>query len=170
VKTRTKVLLALGAVLAVPVVVFAYLGYVPGRQAYWDWKISGLCQKDGGVAILQQIRLSQADVERGVVPSFWKGGVGKGTRRLGIAAKGLEHPEAPVFAETKETALRDARPAVVRRETQVVRRSDSVVVARAVSYQRRGGDSPWSGADETVFSCPDPNVAQAGLHSLFIVQ
>ena len=145
------------------------MGYVPGRQSYWDNRIKELCDKDGGVMIYGRVRVSKADVDRGVLPAAWSGpGIGNGERWLGATLKELAHPDAPVYAERKETILRDWNPQVGRIEWVYIRRSDQAVVARTVSYGRSGGDFP-SPAHASTFSCPEARAISSALNQLFIV-
>jgi hypothetical protein len=40
------------------------MGYVPGRQAYWDVQVEKMCKNDGGVAILERLRSSEQSKAR----------------------------------------------------------------------------------------------------------
>ena len=53
-----------------------------------------------------------------------------------------------------ESRIREANPEVVRTEELVKRRSDGKLLARSVSYSRRGGDFPTGLAHDSLFSCP----------------
>jgi hypothetical protein len=140
-------------------------GYLPGRQTYWDWKITQLCGADGGLTVFQKVHLSRRDVERGVLPRTWPSGViGRGDPHLSFTVKGLSHPEAPIYAEVRETKLRDWNPAVVRREWTIVRRDNKATVGRWVVYQRGGGDFPIFIPHPSSFSCPDLLTESAEIH------
>jgi hypothetical protein len=146
------------------------MGYVPGRQTYWDAKIRSLCKKDGGFTVFERVRVSKADIEREILPLSWPSGLGQGVPQVGFAPKELAHPEAPVYSvRESETVLREWNPSVVRRQARVQRRNGKVV-ARYVLYSRGGGDFP-SHAHPSGFTCPDIHpMFQEFSKQLFIVE
>ncbi len=137
-------------------------GYSPGAKTFWNEEVRKLCERDGGVTIYDRVQISKADIDRHVLPTTADG-------KLGVTVKELAHPEVPVFAESKTTILREWSPQVGRVEWTVIRRSDSAVVARWVSYGRHGGDFPTGLAHESSFSCPDSQQIRADLQRLFVV-
>lgn len=132
------------------------VGFYEGRKAYWDAKVREMCEKDGGVVILENIKISR-EQER-YLPHA--GGV------VSVTRESLSDPRAPAFARTRETTLRDWQPSVVRYEQEVVRRLDGRAVANAVFYLRSGGDFP-SPAFPSRFSCPAPDKVNAELSKVF---
>jgi hypothetical protein len=146
----TRWLVLLGIVAAGGLIVGDLVDYMPGRQTYWDARIRELCEKDGGVAILDRVSVAKGD-------------------STAIAVKALADPKAPVYAETRSTTIREGNPSVWRSEWQVVRRSDQAIVARAIQYSRAGGDFPTV-ANATWFGCPDNDRMKASLEKLFVVQ
>ena len=140
------------------------MGYVPGRQAYWDAKVKEMCEKDGGVTVYEQVRISRAEISRHVLPMTADG-------RLGFTVKELAHPEAPIYAIERVTYLRESNPRVRRREYLIMRRADQAVVAKWVVYARAGGDFPTGLSEGTSFICPDLQKMTSDLHEkLFIVE
>src|SRR5438046_115149 len=97
-------------------------GYIPGEKAYWDSKIREMCEKDGGVTIYEQVRISKTDLERGVLPVGVDG-------KIGVTLKSLSHPDSPVYAERHSTDLHDGSPQISRAEWTILRRIDSRIVA-----------------------------------------
>ena len=149
----------------------AVFDYLPGRQTYWDYKITSLCENDGGFTVLKPIHISKAAIERGVLPRTWPSGqIGKGEPTIGFAPKPLAHPEAPVYSvEESENVLREWNPRVTRRQAAVQRPSGEVV-ARYVMYGRGGGDFP-SFAHPSSFTCPDIHpMFQRFSEKLFVVE
>lgn len=120
------------------------VGYVPGRQSYWDGRVKELCEKDGGVTVYERITLAQKEYRllRGpggnvVVP--WHKFAG---------------PDAPYIRKTDQTSIRSGDPEVFRLETRIIRTADRKVLSRSVTYIRRGGDIP-SPAHPSSFGCSD---------------
>lgn len=152
------------AIAGLAVALAGCMGYVPGRQTYWDSKVREMCQQDGGVQIYQRVRISKADVERKIVPMYSDG-------RLGVAPRDGAHPQAPVVSERKITYIREEpNPQVWRTEHVIRRSSDQAIVARWVIYTRAGGDIPTGISHGTSFVCPDLERIVSDLSTLFIVE
>jgi hypothetical protein len=125
--------------------------YLPGRQAYWDARVRELCEKDGGVVVLQQVRAAKG-------------------QSTAVEIKAKADPKSLVYAESgRSTTLREGNPSVWRSEWQIVRRSDQTIVARVIQYSRAGGDFPTV-ANPTWLGCPDSDRMKLGLEKLFAVQ
>ncbi|MGH7602920.1 MAG: hypothetical protein ACRENK_02860 [Gemmatimonadaceae bacterium] len=150
------------AVSALVVMIGGCMGYVPGQQSYWDAKVKEMCEKDGGVTIYHQIRISRAEIDRHVLPVTADG-------KLGVALKELAQPDAPVYAVRKTTYLHESNPQVGRVEWTAIRRSDGAAVARWITYGRSGGDFP-SPAHASNFTCPNPEKIISDLQKLFAVE
>lgn len=145
------------------------MGYVPGRQYYWDSQVREMCEKDGGMIVYERVPITKAQVESGVQPSTWTGmGVGRGDRRIGAPPKALARPWTLVYSEFKFTEIRDGNPSVSRTEITFVRSGDQSMVARYVLYGRGGGDFP-SIAHPSSFSCPDLQTMASEINKLFMV-
>jgi hypothetical protein len=144
------------------VTVVGCMGYVPGRQSYWDAKVKEMCEKDGGVTIYEKVHISKSEIDRGVLPMTADG-------KLGVAFQELASPDAPVYAVNKTKILREGSPGVWRSEWDVIRRADKSTVARVVVYERIGGDFP-SPAHDSRIACPDLKDITRDLDQLFIVE
>ena len=133
-----------GIVLA-PFAVLAFgIGGCEARKAYYDRQVRELCEKDGGVTVLQRMKLSAAEAKRlGTVGGF-----------LSIPTRDRADPRSPVFAEDERTELRSGNLEIYRIEERLVWRESGRVFARVVRYARRGGDFP-SFAHPSYFTCPD---------------
>ena len=134
-------------------------GYVPGRQSYWDAEVRRLCSMDGGVQILQQVRLSKSEI--GLLETI--GG------EVDVPNRRIAHPQAPLYSDLTVTTLKSEGSISIWRAESVIkeRRSDSIV-ARWVVYTRSGGDIP-SPAHGSSYVCPDPTQITKDLQRLFIV-
>jgi hypothetical protein len=161
-RKKAKTFWKASAAIALAAALAGCAGWVPGRQSYWDAKVKEMCEKDGGVTIYEKVRVSRADLQRGVLPMSADG-------MIGPTLKELSHPDAPVYAKRTITYLREANPEVGRVEWTFIRRTDQKIVARSVSYGRRGGDFP-SPSHGSSFGCPDPKKDEADLQRLFIVE
>jgi hypothetical protein len=135
------------------------MGYVPGRQAYWDAKVSEMCAKDGGVRIFEHIVVSSSQAN--VLPKI--GGF------FGVAPEALAEPAEPAFMRIRRTVLRESNPSVVRYEQEIVRRVDQRVVGLAISYGRGGGDFP-SFAHPSSLHCPEYRKIDEGIHQVYKIE
>ena len=149
----------LSLLLLVAAMVASCMGYVPGRQTYWDAKVRELCAKDGGVKIFEQIVVSPSQAARlSRVGGFF-----------GVAPEELTKPEDPAFTRLKQTVLREGNPSVIRSEEEIVRRADGRVVGVAIFYGRGGGDFP-SYAHPSGFQCPEFTKIYEGIHNVYRVE
>lgn len=135
------------------------MGYVPGRQSYWDAKLRDMCKADAGTTVYEQVMLSAEEYRRlhgyaGVI------------RTPNEAAAPATYPFVSRFTES---VLNKDNPRVVRREIFYVRRSDAKVLAKTITYSRVGGDIP-SYAHPSIFSCPEPEERMAALRTVFEVE
>ncbi len=166
-KKMTPVLLGkglsrVGWLLMIPVALISLLvlaiGFYEGRKAYWDSKVREMCAKDGGVQIINKLRVSTEEIlALGTV-----GGM------IGIPAKELAKPNAPVYEVLNISDIHDGNPRVSRSDMLVKRRSDDATVARATMYARSGGDFP-SHAHPSSFSCPEFRSIVSDFQKLFIL-
>lgn len=136
--------LRLAAVVVLAVTLGGCMGYVPGRQSYWDAKVKEMCEKDGGVRVFERIRLSARELEamrqgQGLLVPFENESL----------ARGL-----PYVRRSSRTIVNESNPEVGRLETYVVRRSDQKILGQSVHYWWRGGDFPTGITEASSFSCP----------------
>jgi hypothetical protein len=158
-RKTAKTFVKAATAVALSVALAGCMGWVPGRQSYWDAKVKEMCEKDGGVQILEVLRISKFGVSL----------LGKADGMIDVPMESLADPNSPAYAVNKLQVLREGNPAVWRSEWEITRRSDHAIVARTVSYTRSGGDIP-SPAHESRFTCPDPKKMLADLQRLFVVE
>lgn len=160
---RSRGLSTVGWLLVIPVALVVLLilaiSFYEGRKAYWDAKVREMCEKDGGVNIIETLRISKADSNL----------LGRIDGRIDVPVKELAKPNSPAYAELRITNIRKGNPAVTRTESAIVRRSDQVVVARWIVYSRFGGDFP-SPAHPSSSRCPELTKITSDLQPLFVVE
>jgi hypothetical protein len=149
------------AILLTPIVVVVVgVGGCETRKAFYDWQITRLCEKEGGVTVFDQVVVSAAEVR-----SLPKVG-----EILGIAPEALAKAEEPAFSRTQRTQLHSSGGvSVTRYETDIIRRSDGKLVARSVTFTRAGGDFP-SFAHPSTFSCPEQVAIYKAMQGIYRVE
>lgn len=115
------------------------------NKAYWDHKVSKMCEKDGGITVYDKEIISQ-----------------KKYRQLGSIQGEVTIP----FVDKADmgddyvrkfilTNLRKGFLKVNRHEMSIIRRADNKVLGRRISYSRIAGDFPTIIAHHSSFSCPE---------------
>lgn len=138
------------------------LGFFEGRKAYWDYRVRGMCEKDGGTRVFERVSIPPAYIEK------------DGTIRIPAKAS---IPDRPLHFEAKPTDLfyyemidepiASGYLAVGKHTFNVVRTSDRKILATMIVYSRSGGDFPTF-AHPSSFSCPDPKNRTEPLNATFI--
>lgn len=135
------------------------MGYVPGRQSYWDAQVKEMCEKDGGVTVYERVPTSVEQFEK--------------MRKVGgyasIPPRSSAKSDDILYWDESVTVLRDANPKVWRSEQLIRRRTDEKVVARVVRYSRIGGDIP-SPAHTSHFGCPDEREIFSQRERVFVTE
>lgn len=135
-----RVFVAIGLVAAL----VGCMGYVPGRQSYWDARVEEMCAKEGGDRILEVARLPRHQYEL-LLNRFGK---------LDIPLEQQSGSKSPIVRREARVVVRDGNPRVWKSETSIIRRSDQKVLGVRTTFTRSGGDLP-SPAHESSFTCPD---------------
>ncbi len=130
--------------VAVLVSLVGCAGYIPGRQAYWDRKVSEMCAKDGGTTVYEVVMLSREDYAR----------LGDLVEFIPPESARPRSTDKPYVVELLREIIRDENPAVVRGVTSIRRQSDNKVLGKMVQYSRRGGDFPTGISEQSMFVCP----------------
>jgi hypothetical protein len=144
--------------LAPVFVVALTIGGCEVRKAYYDEQVRQLCAKDGGVKVVEQIRIPRALANQ----------LPRAGGRIGISPENLAAATEPAFVRIDRTDVLQGDLAITRYEQRVIRRIDGHVVARVVSYTRAGGDFP-SFAFPSSFSCPSQAILLDGMQGIYLV-
>ena len=124
-------------------VVFAFY---EGRKAYWDFRVQQMCEQDGGVTVFEKIRLNSDDYKR------LKGTQGS----IPIPERRSADSSTEFVSDTERSAIHQGSPYVWRTVSTIHAVDGNRVIARYVTYTRRGGDIPtfahpsYSGCDSGV--------------------
>ena len=120
------------------------MGYVPGRQSYWDAQVHEMCEKEAGITIYERIKVSKKEYDSlGGMPG-------------GLPLPPEWHkPDFPYFIEVRSTRIRESNPEVVKTEMFVKRRSDRTILGKSVTFSRRGGDIPTGLFHTSSFTCAE---------------
>ena len=159
-KAQGRALARVAAIATLATALVGCMGWVPGRQAYWDAKVREMCEKDGGVTIYERVTLTESQYRdlggtRGAVP---------------VPDESSENRGAPFFARTTSREINASNPRVTRRETEIIRRADGKVLGKVVIYSRVGGDVPTGIGHATYFSCQDlPDIKLDVERQLFVL-
>lgn len=131
--------------------------YCEINKRYWDYRVTQMCKKDGGLHLFESIAISHEEF------LAW-GGV-DGVRGVPIPSEENMRFDIPIFERGEIKTISPHRPYVWRSISKYVRRSDGKVLAQHVLYARRGGDFP-SPAHESYFFCPNEGLISERLVSV----
>ena len=112
------------------------------RKAYYDWQVREMCEKDGGVTVVESVVLTR-DEYAGLLNRF--GQLDIPSRKKASTGTALLHVD-------KYEYYRENNPRVTRDELSVLRVADNKVLGTQVSYSRVGGD--FLAFHPSIFSCP----------------
>lgn len=147
-----------GGVLAIILVGLGVFAYCEARKAYWDREVDQLCKKDGGLKVLEQVRLTSEEFER-------LGGIDDFVLWPDESTAGSKYP---FVTETSRTVIHNWNPEVYRRESIYKYKSSGKVLARAVSYNRIGGDFPFYDHPSN-YSCPEISALAADERRIVLI-
>lgn len=137
----------IGWIITIPLVFIALLmlvvGFFEGRKAYWNHKVTEMCEKDGGVKVYEHIELSRREYPTLISSSG----------NVIIPNLSNAKPNDPYYVTFSEIIIREKNPKVRKTETKIIRHSDSKVLSLRVSYSRGGGDIPTGILAPSSFSC-----------------
>jgi hypothetical protein len=116
------------------------------NKAYWDYQVTKMCKKYGGVTVYEKVELSQDEYNKyggvnGVIPV--------------PSEKSSRADKFEYLAKTEYTLMREANPKVGKSHSWIYRRTDKKVLGENVSYGRSGGDFPTIIQHPSSFSCAD---------------
>lgn len=120
------------------------------NKAYWDYRIREMCKRDGGLHLFESITISHDE--------FLAWGGQDGVPGVPIPLGNKTRIDIPIFERSEFTMIHQSQPHAWRSTSEYIRRSDGKVLAKHISYSRRGGDFP-SPMHESHFSCPNEGLA-----------
>ncbi len=147
-----------GWIVATPfiLVVFAFL-FCEANKAYWDSQVRGMCEKDGGVTVVEKISLTEEEYER----NDGKNGV------IQVMPERISKDKHQYAYKSIDTVINEKNPYVRRSEYITYRKSDEKELGKWVTYSRRGGDLP-TGFHPSSFGCNDvPNFERNITNKIF---
>lgn len=127
---------------ALVVLLLLVVGFFEGRKAYWDYQVRRMCEKDGGVFVVQQIHLNADDYRR----------LGGEQGEIPIPERRSAPSKAEYVSDTDRRMIREGNPSVWRTEATIRAVANDKTIARYINYSRRGGDFPTF-AHPSSFSC-----------------
>lgn len=119
------------------------VGFYEGRKAYWDHRITKMCEEDGGIEIYETVQLDEYEYSL-YVNKF-------GNFSIPRASDNKNHTS--LISEDSSIYIRRNNPEIRKNKLTVIRRSDGKVLGSRVSYSRRGGD--LIAPHPSIFRCPE---------------
>jgi len=139
----------IGWIVAIPITLILLLilavGFYEGRKAYWDHKVTKMCEEDGGVTVYERVELTRKEFEN-------IGGNEYG--QIPVPSMRLTKDNYPYYSELLTIQIRDGNPKVYKNEGRIFRKSDNKLLGLMISYGRSGGDFP-TGFHPSNFGCAD---------------
>jgi hypothetical protein len=99
------------------------------NKAYWDYRVKGWCEKDGGVTVFETMELTKEESEmyggiKDVIP---------------VPSKTASYADKlECLSSYKKQSIRDSNPSVYRWFGTVYRVSDKKILGKVVGYHRGG--------------------------------
>jgi len=157
---------ALGALSIVVGIMFLLLlvavGFFEGRKAYWDYRVKGMCEKDGGTKVFERVAIPPQYVDKdGFIRIPSKPAIPD--KPLSFEAKTTDS----FYYEAIDTPIVSGYLAVGKHSFNVVRTSDSKILSTMIVYSRSGGDFPTF-AHPSSYSCPGAKSRPDPLDATFI--
>ncbi len=105
--------------------------FCEANKAYWDYKVTKMCEEDGGVTVYETVTLDEFD--------YINLSGSNGSIRIPYFnySSDIYHP---YYRKSHDIKIRESFPEVRKSITVLERRSDNKVLVKAVYYGRRGGD------------------------------
>ncbi len=142
--------LLIGIPVGLLVLLALTLAFYEGRNAYWDWRVKQLCEKEGGIKVYEVITLDAATYDS-MRDQF--GAFSVPSKKYAL--------NAPIFQTSMQTEIRRWNPSVWQIESSIQRTADGKVLGTYTSFGRVGGD--LVALHPSSFGCPrqGPDLLQA---------
>jgi hypothetical protein len=114
------------------------------NKAYWDYQVTKMCKKDGGVTVYEKVDISKKEH-----PKLFN--------IMGTLVLPYEKnkSESPYFYRYKNSLVRKGYLSISRGVTLIVSSKENKVVGQQVDYLRSGGDFPTIISFPSSFSCKE---------------
>lgn len=157
-----------GFLLKIPVVLIgglvAWYGWCEGRKAYWDHKVTEMCNKDGGMHVYERVLATERYIDRyGYIRIPAKGDNER------AAFEWEAKPDDLFFYQSTLEVIKSGEPTVGKSHFWIVRRADGKLLGEGVHYGRTGGDFP-SFSFPSRFTCPNNQGLTALINAVFLNQ
>lgn len=141
----------IGLIVTIPLVLIGLViiafGYAEASKAYWDYRVKGMCEKDGGIKLYERVLVAPQYVDQDgniriplnmhrTPPFAWE-------------AK----PSDLFYVEMSENDIKTGRPRVRQYRYTVYRSVDKKALGESTGFSRIGGDFPTF-AHESSYACP----------------
>jgi len=137
----------IGWIITIPAVLIGILiliiGFYEGRKAYWDYKVTQMCEEDGGVIVYEYIELSR-EKHPDLISS---------SGNVIIPSKSNVTKSDPYYVTFSELVIKEKGPKIRKTETRINRSEDSKILSLRVGYSREGGDFPMIIGAPSNYSC-----------------
>lgn len=138
-----------------------YFGFCEARKAYWDHQVELMCEKDGGIQVIEKAILSRSQHKN----LFGEQGM------LNIPPEGIATTAHAYYVQShRAQILKERNPSIRRHEYLYIRRVDKKIIAKEIHYGRQGGDFPIGIGHESSFVCPSNEQSQQSLQSVFLIR
>jgi hypothetical protein len=138
---------------AFAIAIMLWLGIPMYRQWQADKLVDQLCAKDGGTTVYEIVKLSTGEYSRNWIINL----PSESNRKL--VEKYYKSSNAADIVGSSSSELPN-EIVIMRAETEIIRFADKKVMAKLVSYSRRGGD-PISPFHPSHYSCPKNGFSSA---------
>ena len=131
------------------------------NKSYWDREVGKMCVNEGGTKIFETVEIVLSENPN---IKFARNGT------LSIPFEILAAPTDRYVIRSVSTVLYSRGPVVKKFETFIVDREQDKTLSYSISFERGGGDFPFSNLVESGFSCRDiPGFSANPLYDVFVI-
>jgi hypothetical protein len=140
----------IGWLLMIPVAIIALVilafGFFEARKAYWDSRVKGMCDKEGGIKVFQVVQLDLKEYRKLL----------NSRNQIDLRNERFATPaDSYAYSSATEYIVR-GDPEIHKHVGRVLKWPEKVVLSEQIIFSRVGGDFPTGIGHRTYFSCPPP--------------